>query len=116
MVVAPSASMPRLATPRPSMPVWHDPPLPTTGTPLMQSTRAIWGAGTTVPTKLIAVGFRIAVLVNTDILAPPKASDPLMKIATVNGVPTVVGKLRGDAGQPVAVADAAIQTVPTSTP
>jgi hypothetical protein len=54
---------------------------------LIQSTRVICGAGTTVPTKLIAVGFRNAVLVTSETLEPPRASDALMKMETVREVP-----------------------------
>jgi hypothetical protein len=80
----------------------------------MQSTRVICGGGTTLPTELIAIGLRIVGSVTIDTLDPPKASDPWMKMETVNEPPTESEKLGGAAGQLVAVADARIQISPVA--
>jgi hypothetical protein len=69
-----------------------------------------------VPTKLIALGFRIAGLVTMDTLEPPRLADPCMKIDTVMGVPTVVKKLGGVVPQLVADDETRAQTVPPPPP
>ena len=78
----------------------------------MQSLNVRTGDGTTVPVELIAVGFSIVGSVLREMSAPFRPPDPLMKTATVSVPPAVSEKLIGAVGQPVAVSDDAIQTVP----
>jgi hypothetical protein len=104
--------MTRLATPLPSTPEVHDPLLPATRTPSIQSSRTSCGAGTTVPVKLIATGLRIVGSVLREMPTPLRLPEASMSSGTVILVPEPANVLKSAEGQPVAVIDEAIQTTP----